>query len=58
MPVVVSIFFFIIYHVIYMTGERWLKGELLSFEGMWIANIILLPFGIWLSYKATKILTY
>ena len=55
MPVVISIFFFIIYHVIYMTGEKMVKkGELLAFEGMWVANIVLLPIGIWLSYKATK----
>ncbi len=55
MPVVVSIFFFILYHVLYMTGEKMVKkGELLAIEGMWIANTILLPIGIWLSYKATK----
>ena len=55
MPVVVSIFFFILYHVLYMSGEKMVKkGELLALEGMWIANIILLPIGIWLSYKASK----
>ena len=55
MPVVVSVFLFILYHVIYMTGEKMVKeGELLALEGMWIANIILLPVGIWLTYKASK----
>ena len=55
MPVVVSIFFFILYHVIYMTGEKMVKkGELIALEGMWIANIILLPIGIWLIHKASK----
>ena len=55
MPVVVSIFFFILYHVLYMTGEKMVKkGELLALEGMWIANIILFPIGILLSYKASK----
>ena len=55
MPVVVSIFFFILYHVLYMSGEKMVKkGELLALEGMWIANIILLPIGIWLTYKASK----
>ncbi len=55
MPVVVSIFFFILYHVIYMTGEKMVKkGELAALEGMWIANIILFPIGIWLTYKASK----
>ena len=55
MPVVVSIFLFILYHVIYMTGEKMVKeGELLAVEGMWIANITFLPIGIWLTYKASK----
>ena len=55
MPVVVSIFLFILYHVIYMTGEKMVKeGELLAVEGMWIANIILLPVGVWLTFKASK----
>ena len=30
------------------------EGELLAVEGMWIANIILLPVGLWLTYKASK----
>ena len=55
MPVVVSVFLFIFYHIIYMTGEKMVKeGELLAEEGMWIANIILLPVGLWLTYKASK----
>ena len=55
MPVVVSIFFFILYHVIYMTGEKMVKkGELIALEGMWAANIILFPIGIWLIHKASK----
>lgn len=55
MPVVVSVFFFILYHVISMTGEKMVKkGELFAYEGMWLANIILLPIGVWLVYKASK----
>ena len=55
MPVVTSVFFFILYHVLSMTGEKMVKeGEITAYEGMWIANIILLPIGVWLIYKASK----
>jgi len=38
-----------------MTGEKMVKeGEITAYEGMWIANIILLPIGVWLIYKASK----
>lgn len=55
MPVIVSVGFFVAYHVISMTGEKMVKeaGTAAS-EGMWMANMILLPIGLWLSYKATK----
>ena len=55
MPVVTSVFFFILYHVLSMTGEKMVKeGEITAIEGMWIANIILLPIGVWLIYKASR----
>ena len=38
-----------------MTGEKMVKeGEITAIEGMWIANIILLPIGVWLIYKASR----
>lgn len=54
MPVVVSVFFFIIYYVITLTGEKFAR-ELIwhPAAGMWISSFILLPLGIFLSYKAT-----
>ena len=55
MPVIISVFFFIIYHVVSMTGEKMVKnGELSTFEGMWAANVFLFPIGILLVYKASK----
>lgn len=55
MPVIISVFFFIIYHVVSMTGEKMVKnGELSTFEGMWAANIFLFPISILLVYKASK----
>ncbi len=54
MPVVISVFFFIIYYIISITGEKFVReGILPAYEGMWISSIILLPLGVFLSYKAT-----
>ncbi len=54
MPVVVSIFFFVIYHIISITGEKYARaGVLEPIIAMWLASIILLPMGIFLTYKAT-----
>lgn len=55
MPVVVSVFFFVIYYVITITGEKYAKiGEWPSWLGMWISAFILLPIGMFLTYKAVN----
>ncbi len=54
MPVVVSIVFFVIYHVISISGEKFAReGVLPPWKGMWMSSLILLPVGIFLTYKAT-----
>lgn len=54
MPVVVSILFFVTYHVISISGEKFAReGVIPAYKGMWISSIILLPIGIFLTYKAT-----
>ena len=54
LPVVMSVLFFLIYHVISTIGEKSVKeGSLSPFLGMWIAIICLSPLGIFLTYKAT-----
>ncbi len=53
MPVIVSVGFFITYHIISVTAEKMVKeSEISVLEGMWISNLILLPVGLFLSYKA------
>jgi lipopolysaccharide export system permease protein len=53
MPVIFSLVFFILYHMISITGEKLAReGVLSAFEGMWLSSAILLPVGIFLSYKA------
>lgn len=54
LPVVVSVIFFTIYHIINMSGEKSVKqGVAEAVVGMWIAPAILLPIGIFLTFKAT-----
>ena len=53
MPVVVSVAFFITYHVISISGEKFAReGVLQPLQGMWLSSVILLPIGIFLSYKS------
>ena len=55
LPVVVSVVFFLIYYIISTIGEKAVKsGDASAFVGMWVAIIILTPFGIFLSYKAAN----
>lgn len=53
LPVVIAIVIFIINYVITLTVENfsW-KGQLDPYLAAWLPNIILLPFGIWLTFKA------
>nr|MBP6335553.1 LptF/LptG family permease [Bacteroidia bacterium] len=54
LPVVVSIILFVIYHVISISSEKFAREGVLSpFEGMWMSSLILLPVGIFLTFKAT-----
>jgi lipopolysaccharide export system permease protein len=53
MPVVISVFIFIIYHVTGYSFEK-LGRELVwtPFRAMWTANFYLFPIGMWLTYKS------
>ncbi len=55
MPVIISVLFFIVYYIITITGEKFAR-ELMwdATLGMWVSSFILLPLGIFLSYKATN----
>ncbi len=53
MPLVVAIIFFLIFHLLNMFGEKFVKTEAMSpFLGMWLAIIVLTPVGIFFTYKA------
>jgi len=53
-PVVVSIVFFISWHIISLAGEKYARGGVLPvWEGMWGSTLILVPLGIFLTFKST-----
>lgn len=54
MPLVISVIFFLTYHIISITGEKFAReGVIPVYKGMWLSSVILLPLGIFLMYKAT-----
>lgn len=54
LPVVVSVIFFLFYHIVSTIGEKMARdGTLSPIMGMWIAIFILTPLGLFLTYKAT-----
>ncbi len=53
MPVVISVIMFIIYYIIDNTGYKMAReGLWTAYEGMWLSSAVLLPIGIFLTYKA------
>jgi lipopolysaccharide export system permease protein len=53
-PAVISIFFFVVFYVISIIGQRLVEEDTVStFTGMWAATYVLFPIGIFLTYKAT-----
>ncbi|MEZ5196764.1 MAG: LptF/LptG family permease [Bacteroidales bacterium] len=54
LPVVISVLFFVLFHIISITGEKSVKSGVIDANlGMWIAPLVLLPLGVFLTVKAT-----
>ena len=54
-PLVISVFLFIFYYIIDNSGMKMARdGKLPVWEGMWLSSAVLLPLGIWVTYKAVK----
>jgi lipopolysaccharide export system permease protein len=55
MPLVFSIIFFVIFHLFNTFGEKFVKESVTTaFTGMWLSTMILIPIGIFLTYKAMR----
>ena len=53
LPVVIAIIIFIIFYVMNLSVENvaW-KGKMNPYIAAWLPNMVLFPFGVWLTYKA------
>lgn len=55
MPIIISVVFFLLFHILSISGEKMAKeGAIDSIRGMWMASAILLPVGLFFTYKATS----
>ena len=55
MPGVVSVLFFILYYIVSLTGEKFVReGVWPAVQGMWLSAGVLLPLGVFLTYKASR----
>ena len=54
MPVVISVIFFLLFWVLTIIGEDMAKERVIEpYQGMWLSFLVLLPLGIFFTYKAT-----
>ena len=55
MPLVISVFLFIFYYIIDNTGYKLARdGKIDVWAGMWLSSAVLLPLGIFFTYKAVR----
>ncbi|HRQ49320.1 MAG TPA: LptF/LptG family permease, partial [Agriterribacter sp.] len=53
MPLVIAVIFFLIFHLLNMFGEKFVREDITSaFFGMWLSTMVLLPVGLFFTYKA------
>ncbi len=54
-PILLSAFFFVAYYVISISGEKFVKEDVIAAHvGMWISTVVLLPLSVFLTYKAAN----
>jgi len=53
MPLVFAVIFFVLFYLLNNFGEKFVRsGELSAGNGMWLSTAILIPIGVFLTYKA------
>ena len=53
LPLIFSVIFFVIFYLLNNYGTKFVKEEVLSpINGMWMATFVLVPIGVFLTYKA------
>ncbi|HMM12721.1 MAG TPA: LptF/LptG family permease [Bacteroidales bacterium] len=54
LPVVMAVILFVFYHILSITGEKAARvGDLNVFFGVWLSSLVLLPLGLFLTFKST-----
>jgi lipopolysaccharide export system permease protein len=54
-PLIFAIIFFMVFYFATTTGEKFAKENTLTpFTGMWLATFVLVPIGVFLTYKAMR----
>ncbi len=54
-PLIFAIVFFMVFYFLSNTGQKFAKeGTLSPFAGMWLSTFVLVPIGVFLTYKALK----
>jgi len=55
LPILVSVVLFIIYYILYVSGEKAATENALPvFVGAWLSSGVLFPLGVFITFKATK----
>lgn len=55
LPVVISVLFFLLFHISSITGEKMARtGVIDPFSGMWLSTFILLPISVFLTLRASR----
>ncbi len=54
MPLVASVVFFVLYYVVGMIAEKAVREGALGSVGMWVSTFVMLPIGLFLTYKAVQ----
>lgn len=53
LPAVIAILFFLVFHILSYSTEQMVKaGALPAWPGMWVSTLVLLPIGIFITWKA------
>ncbi|MEO7311604.1 MAG: LptF/LptG family permease [Chitinophagaceae bacterium] len=54
-PLIIAIIFFVLFHLMNTFGEKFVKEDLTNpLVGMWLATFVLIPVGVFLTYKAMR----
>jgi len=54
-PLIFATLFFLLFYILSITGENMIESQIISpFWGMWSSSLILVPLGLFLTYKAAN----